>query len=61
VRIPLFRRDVKDCCVAIIQAEFMVIPSNLGVVHMAEKQLSKYNYTYPTASNVSEYFTVEFD
>jgi len=32
--IPLFRREVKDLCVAIVQAEFLAIPTNLGVVNL---------------------------
>jgi hypothetical protein len=47
--------------VAIVQAEFMAIPSDLGVKQLAEKQLSKYNYTFPKAVNVSEHFTVELN
>lgn len=46
---------------AIVQAEFMAIPSDQGVIQLAGKQLSKYNYTFPKAANVSECVTVEFD
>ena len=46
---------------AIVQAEFMAIPSDLGVKQLTKKQLSKYNYTFPKAANVSERSTVEFN
>jgi hypothetical protein len=38
----------------------MVIPSTMGKIRLAEKQLSEYNYTFPRAPNVSECFTVDF-
>jgi len=50
-RIPLFRREVKDCCAAIVQAEFLAIPSPLKVMSLVEKQLSNYNYSFPRAGN----------
>jgi len=50
-RIPLFRRDVKDCCASIIQAEFLAIGSAEAVSQLAQKQLADYNYTFPKAAN----------
>ncbi|KAN0109426.1 hypothetical protein V8E52_009301, partial [Russula decolorans] len=50
-RIPLFRREVMDCCVAIVQAEFLAIRSDLDIIQLADKQLSQYNYTFPKATN----------
>lgn len=41
-------------------AEFLAIPSNLGVMNLAEKQLSNYNYTFPKASNVSGILLMRF-
>jgi hypothetical protein len=48
-----------DCCVAIVQAEFLAIRSDLDIIQLADKQLSQYNYTFPKATNVSACFTVD--
>jgi hypothetical protein len=62
-RIPIFCGEVKDCCMAIIQAEFLAIGSdednNEGVKQLAKKQLSQYSYTFPRASKVSGCLTVD--
>jgi len=50
-RIPIFRGEVKDRCVAIIQSEFLALRSKSSVIQLVEKQLSNYNYTFPRSSN----------
>ena len=47
-----------DCCVAIVQAEFLAIRSELDIMQLVDKQLANYNYTFPKATNVSVNFTV---
>ena len=55
-RIPLFRAEVKDCCVAIVRAEFLSVGSETVVAELAQKQLGHYNYTFPTGASVSDVF-----
>ncbi|KAN0125967.1 hypothetical protein V8E52_001174 [Russula decolorans] len=50
-RVPLFRGEVKDRCAAIIQAEFLAIRTGLSVIHLVNKELSNYNYTFPRLNN----------
>ncbi|KAN0116523.1 hypothetical protein V8E52_005904, partial [Russula decolorans] len=50
-RVPLFRGEVKDRCAAIIQAEFLAIQTGLSVIHLVNKELSNYNYTFPRLNN----------
>ncbi|KAN0123161.1 hypothetical protein V8E52_003114 [Russula decolorans] len=50
-RIPLFRGEVKDRCAAVIQAEFLAIRTGLSVIHLVNKELSNYNYTFPRLNN----------
>ncbi|KAN0105102.1 hypothetical protein V8E52_011375, partial [Russula decolorans] len=50
-RVPLFRGEVKDHCAAIIQAEFLAIWTGLSVIHLVNKELSNYNYTFPRLNN----------
>lgn len=49
-RIPLFRAEVKDRCVAIVQAEFLAIQEHLTVIRLVKKQLSNYNYSFPRST-----------
>ena len=58
-RIPLFWREVKDQCAGIVQIEFLTVPLKPGgqnIVHIIDRQLSHYHYTYPTSSQVSIIF-----
>jgi hypothetical protein len=52
----IFRGEVKECCVAIIRADFLSIDSAQSVIKIVDKQLSNYNYTFPAATNVSDKF-----
>ena len=49
-RIPLFRAEVKDRCVAIVQAKFLAIQEHLTVIRLVKKQLSNYNYSFPRST-----------
>jgi hypothetical protein len=51
-RIPLFRLEVKEPCVAIVQAEFLSIGLESAIIQLVQKQLANYNYTFPRAHNV---------
>lgn len=52
-RIPHFRAEVKERFVAILQAEFLSLGSAEAVAALVKKQTEFYNYTFPTAPNVS--------
>jgi len=52
VCVPLFCREVKDYCAAIIQGEFLFLGSSDAVTKVVEKQLASYNYTFLKSSNV---------
>jgi len=47
-RIPLFRSEVKDRCSAIISIEMLAINSDIEVMSHVDRQLSRYNYIFPT-------------
>jgi hypothetical protein len=51
-----FRADIKERCVAIVQTEFLSIGSDSAVAQIVQKQLANYNYTFPSAANVSVVF-----
>ena len=46
-RIPLFRAEVKERCVALVRAEFLSIGSESAIAQLVDKQLTDYSYTFP--------------
>ncbi|KAI0254978.1 hypothetical protein BJV78DRAFT_1151819 [Lactifluus subvellereus] len=50
-RLSIFRSKIKECCSAAIMKWIMSAGSPSEVIRLIQKQLSNYNYTFPTASN----------
>ncbi|KAI0248850.1 hypothetical protein BJV78DRAFT_1284511 [Lactifluus subvellereus] len=50
-RLSIFRSKIKECCSAAIMKWIMSAGSPSEVIRLIQKQLSNYNYTFPTALN----------
>ena len=55
-RIPLYRLEVKERCATLLQIVFLSVGSVPTIAQIVARQLSRYNYTFPTTSNVSSPF-----
>jgi len=55
-RIALFRLEIKERCAALVQTVFVAIGHVPTIAQVVARQLSKYNYTFPTSTNVSSPF-----
>lgn len=55
----MYRSEVKECCTALIQAEFLAVGSPVTISQSVTRQLAGYTYTFPMALNVSPFFFQE--
>ena len=55
-RVPLFRSDIKERCAAIVQISFLSIGTVSTIAQVVTRQLSAYNYTFPSSLHVSLLF-----
>jgi hypothetical protein len=51
--IPLFWKEIKDCCATMVFAEFLFIGTASAIVAVVDKQLCDYTYVFPFGRTVS--------